>query len=278
MLPCLVNSRPHPRQYMPFLSGRPTFPVSELFPFALSRSLDALCSKSVHQPFSNQSLPHSFSKMPGCMGLLPCDIRLDVETFERADLQTTPRAIPFLFTFLRTLFPSTAHNSTCIPFLFCHLQTLCRHNGGGVQRHSSQRINMIEKTDNSISLNELSLCRHRTVSGRRCRLRVLNPESHLCFRHAQLRQKKRHAEDLACDLAGQLTEFTSAADINSFLSRLLLLQAHDRIAPRRCHGLHLQPAPPHPPRHRLRKRTPGRPSPPGSRHDPPPRPTVPRPG
>ncbi len=93
---------------------------------------------------------------------------------------------------------------------------------------------MIEKTDNSNSVNQLSLCRHRTVSGRRCRLRVLNPESHLCFRHAQLRQKKRRAEDLACDLAGQLTEFTSAADINSFLSRLLLLQAHDRIAPRRA--------------------------------------------
>src|SRR6266852_489890 len=142
--------------------------------------------------------------------------------------------IPFSLNRLRTLFPSTAHHGTCIPFLFFHLQTLCRHNGGGVQRHSSQRINMIEKTDNSISLNELSLCRHRTVSGRRCRLRVLNAESHLCFRHAQLRQKKRHAEDLACDLAGQLTEFTFAADINSFLSRLLLLEAHDRIAPRRA--------------------------------------------
>jgi len=93
---------------------------------------------------------------------------------------------------------------------------------------------MIEKTDNSNFVNELSLCRHRTVSGRRCRLRVLNPDSHLCFRHAQLRQKKRHAADLAGDLAGQLTEFTSAADINTFLSRLLLLQAHDRIAPRRA--------------------------------------------
>jgi hypothetical protein len=93
---------------------------------------------------------------------------------------------------------------------------------------------MIEKTDNSNFANELSLCRHRTVSGRRCRLRVLNPESHLCFRHAQLRQKKRHAADLAGDLAGQLTEFTTAADLNTFLSRLLLLQAHDRIAPRRA--------------------------------------------
>jgi hypothetical protein len=93
---------------------------------------------------------------------------------------------------------------------------------------------MIEKTDNSHFVNELSLCHHRTVSGRRCRLRVLNPESHLCFRHAQLRQKKRHAADLAGDLAGQLTEFTTAADLNTFLSRLLLLQAHDRIAPRRA--------------------------------------------
>jgi hypothetical protein len=93
---------------------------------------------------------------------------------------------------------------------------------------------MIEKTDNSNFANELSLCHHRTVSGRRCRLRVLNPESHLCFRHAQLRQKKRHAADLAGDLAGQLTEFTTAADLNAFLSRLLLLQAHDRIAPRRA--------------------------------------------
>jgi hypothetical protein len=93
---------------------------------------------------------------------------------------------------------------------------------------------MIEKTDNSNFVNELSLCHHRTVSGRRCRLRVLNPQSHLCFRHAQLRQKKRHAADLAGDLAGQLTEFTTAADLNTFLSRLLLLQAHDRIAPRRA--------------------------------------------
>ncbi len=93
---------------------------------------------------------------------------------------------------------------------------------------------MIEKTDNSSFVNELSLCHHRTVSGRRCRLRVLNPQSHLCFRHAQLRQKKHHAADLADDLAGQLTEFTSAVDINTFLSRLLLLQAHDRIVPRRA--------------------------------------------
>jgi hypothetical protein len=100
---------------------------------------------------------------------------------------------------------------------------------------------MIEKTDNSNFVNELSLCHHRTVSGRRCRLRVLNPQSHLCFRHAQLRQKKRHAADLAGDLAGQLTEFTTAADLNTFLSRLLPSPSPrpHRSAPCCRHGLHL---------------------------------------
>src|SRR5258708_1642638 len=34
----------------------------------LSPSLAALCSKSVEQLLSHQSLPHSFLKMPGCMG------------------------------------------------------------------------------------------------------------------------------------------------------------------------------------------------------------------
>src|SRR5260370_1279554 len=135
-------------------------------------------------------------------------------------------SISFISCLFHTLFPSTTHYGTHISFIFFHLQTLCRHNRGGLQRHSLQRNNMTEKTDNSNSVNELSLYRHRTVSGRRCRLRVLNPESHLCFRHAQLRQKKRRAEHLSCDLAGQLTQFTSAPAINSFLSHPLLLHPH----------------------------------------------------
>src|SRR6266851_529555 len=120
------------------------------------------------------------------------------------DLQIflSPTPIPFPLNRFRTLFASAAHNGTRIPLLFFHLQTLCRHNRGALQRHTLQRNNMIEKTDNSNSVNQLSLCRHRTVSGRRCRLRVLNPESHLCFRHAQLRQKKRRAGVMAytCNL------------------------------------------------------------------------------
>ena len=106
MLSCVVNSRPHPRRFSPFLSGRPTLPILEASPLALSHTLDALCSKSVHQPFSNQSLPHSFLKMPGCMGLLPLDKHFNVQTFGRADVQTIPRSISFLFKFLRTLLRS----------------------------------------------------------------------------------------------------------------------------------------------------------------------------
>src|SRR5260370_13339992 len=37
-----------------------------------------------------------------------------------------------LFSFLRTLFPSTLHNGICNLFLLFHLQTLCRHTGASV--------------------------------------------------------------------------------------------------------------------------------------------------
>jgi hypothetical protein len=93
---------------------------------------------------------------------------------------------------------------------------------------------MIEETNKPNAVKDSPFCRHRTVAGRRCRLRALNLQSRLCFRHSQLRQQKLSAADLSADLLGQLTEFTSAGDINTFLSKLLLLQAHDRIPPRRA--------------------------------------------
>ena len=84
MLPCVVNSRPQPRQIPPFLSVRPTFPILELISLALFLALAALCSKSVQQSLSNQSLPHSFSEMPGCMGLAhqKSQVRLEVTPSE----------------------------------------------------------------------------------------------------------------------------------------------------------------------------------------------------
>jgi hypothetical protein len=105
MLAWVVINRQQPRQFVPFLVVRPSFPILEPSPLALSHSLDALCFKSVHQPFSNQALPHSFLKMPGCMGFLPCDMRFnrsstasverrsrpcrDVQTYERSNVFPT---------------------------------------------------------------------------------------------------------------------------------------------------------------------------------------------
>lgn len=122
-----MNYRPHSRQYVPFLSG-PTFPVPEPFPLALSYSLDALCSKSVHQPFSNQPLPHSFLNMPGCMGLLPRNLRFDVQIETppqlwsgdparsgRADLPTIFRTlfqVPYTAT---PLFATLTKTAGCVP-------------------------------------------------------------------------------------------------------------------------------------------------------------------
>jgi hypothetical protein len=74
-------------------------------------------------------------------------------------------------------------------------------------------------------------CQHRTSSGRQCRFRASGPASELCSRHASI-----HAcsADLAAALTNGLTGFKSAAPINDFLSRLLLLLAQDRISPRRA--------------------------------------------
>jgi hypothetical protein len=111
-------------------------------------------------------------------------------------------------------------------------------------------------TINSSSLNDSPVliasndpgCKRHTRNGR-CRLPVADHLSSLCAEHARRQQKQDKAANLSAELIAGLTEFKSAVSINDFLSRLLLFQAQERIA-RRRHGLYLQPAPPHPPRHR----------------------------
>ncbi|MBZ5702842.1 MAG: hypothetical protein LAN84_13465 [Acidobacteriia bacterium] len=92
---------------------------------------------------------------------------------------------------------------------------------------------MPSKLANSSSLNDSSRCRHRTPNGRCC-MSAVDPTGTLCFDHARLAQKGRDAANLAAALAGELTEFKSAVQINDFLSRLLLLLAQNRISPRRA--------------------------------------------
>jgi hypothetical protein len=85
---------------------------------------------------------------------------------------------------------------------------------------------------NSNMLNDPTRCQHRTTVGKRCRLRVVDTGSGLCFRHASQRLTRPDA-DLRSALAGELQDFKSASEINDFLSRLLLLLSEDRVTPRR---------------------------------------------
>ena len=101
---------------------------------------------------------------------------------------------------------------------------------------------MNQKHANSNSTNVSSLphvspegrCHHRFINGTRCRLLVPNAESLFCRTHAHLPEHEHAPVDLSATLTAGLTEFKSAVPINEFLSRLLLLEAEDRISPRRA--------------------------------------------
>jgi hypothetical protein len=81
-------------------------------------------------------------------------------------------------------------------------------------------------------------CRHFTADGTRCRLPILDPSSHVCFRHAQIAassdSSQNDYEDLSAELLPELSEFAAGADIRQFLARLLVLVTKGRISPRRA--------------------------------------------
>lgn len=77
-------------------------------------------------------------------------------------------------------------------------------------------------------------CEHRFANATRCRLLVPNPESLFCLNHAQLPEHENAPVNLSASLTEGLTDFKSAVTISEFLSRLLHLQAEDRISPRRA--------------------------------------------
>jgi len=106
--------------------------------------------------------------------------------------------------------------------------------GGCTPRILESRIKMNQKQANSSSINDSSRCEHRFINGTRCRLLVPNAESLFCRNHAQLPEHDHAPVNLSAYLTAGLTEFKSAVPINEFLSRLLHLQAEDRIPPRRA--------------------------------------------
>lgn len=83
-------------------------------------------------------------------------------------------------------------------------------------------------------INNSARCVHFYPNGRRCRLSATNLNSHFCPAHTRLPQNSPDPAEVASTLTANLDDFTSAAQINDFLSRLLLLLAQDKISTRRA--------------------------------------------
>jgi len=83
-------------------------------------------------------------------------------------------------------------------------------------------------------INNSARCVHFYPNGRRCRLSATNLNSHFCPAHTRLPQNLPDPAEIASTLTANLDDFTSAAQINDFLSRLLLLLAQVKISTRRA--------------------------------------------
>jgi hypothetical protein len=91
---------------------------------------------------------------------------------------------------------------------------------------------MTQQTANSRFINNSARCQHLYPNGRRCRLfATTNPN--FCPTHVRLPQNQPEPE-IASVLTANLTDFSSAVQINDFLARLLLLLAQDKISTRRA--------------------------------------------
>ena len=79
----------------------------------------------------------------------------------------------------------------------------------------------------------LPRCSYHSPRGRHCHASVCYPTARLCPRHSRAKDYRHPDPSLASELLGNLTGFQSAAEVNQFLSRMLLLLAQDRLSPRR---------------------------------------------
>ena len=93
---------------------------------------------------------------------------------------------------------------------------------------------MNPQSANSSSINSSARCSHRFPNGMRCRLFASGSQP-FCPKHTQPTVlPPPDPAEIASTLTANLDDFTSAAQINNFLSRLLLLLAQDKIATRRA--------------------------------------------
>jgi hypothetical protein len=90
---------------------------------------------------------------------------------------------------------------------------------------------MSQSASNPSFINNSARCIYLYPNGRRCRL---NGNPNFCPAHAPLPVNQPNPAEIASTLTANLDDFTSAAQINNFLSRLLLLLAQDKISTRRA--------------------------------------------
>jgi hypothetical protein len=93
---------------------------------------------------------------------------------------------------------------------------------------------MTQQFAKSSSINNSARCSHRFPNGMRCRLFGFGSQP-FCPKHAHpAPPPPPEPTEVASTLTANLDDFTSAAQINDFLSRLLLLLAQDKISTRRA--------------------------------------------
>jgi hypothetical protein len=86
----------------------------------------------------------------------------------------------------------------------------------------------------SSSIHNSSRCNYRFPNGMRCRLIGFGSQP-FCPKHTQVAAPPQpDPTEIASTLTANLDDFTSAAQINDFLSRLLVLLAQDKISTRRA--------------------------------------------
>src|SRR5262250_1839738 len=115
-------------------------------------------------------------------------------------------------------------------FPFNGIRTLEKTTEGVSLHPPPSRIKMEEQYPKPASSNA---CRHRTPTGRRCRLPALD-YSGLCFRHAAVRDAYSDSIDLSSAFGDKLSQFNSAVEIHDFLAQLTALLVQGRISCRRA--------------------------------------------
>jgi hypothetical protein len=117
---------------------------------------------------------------------------------------------------------STVFNAFCVALWF-------------FQFHPQKRnITMTHSASKPSFLNNSPRCVYFYPNGRRCRLSTTNLNAQFCPAHTRPPQNPPDPAEIASTLTANLDDFTSAAQINNFLSRLLLLLAQDKISTRRA--------------------------------------------